>query len=102
VLMAEREVSTSAVGLGRRLDLGLVVSRMAKIVRTSNIERKLLFVSALSMSASCHQQTSVSGVRMPSLAPWRCREVSPSQHHLLGRHRSPEKIPPRQLLRPSG
>ena len=27
MLMAEREVSTSAVGLGRRLDLGLVVSR---------------------------------------------------------------------------
>ncbi len=27
VLMAEREVGTSAVGLGRRLDLGLAVSR---------------------------------------------------------------------------
>ena len=77
-------------------------SRMAKIVRTSNIEKKLLFVSALSMSASCHQQTSVSGVRMPCLAPWRCREVSPSQHHLLGHHQSQEKTPPRQLLRPSG
>ena len=43
-------------------------SRMAKMVRTSNIEKKRLFVSALSMSASCHQQTSVRGVEdaMPS------------------------------------
>ena len=45
---------------------------------------------------------SVRGVRMPCLAPWRCREVSPSQHRLLGHHQSQEKTPPRQLLRPSG
>jgi len=54
------------------------------------------------MSASCHQQTSVRGVRMPCLAPWRCREVSPSQHHLLVHHQGQEKTLPRQLLRPSG
>jgi hypothetical protein len=56
----------------------------------------------LSMSALCHQQTSVRGVRMPCLAPWRCREVSPSQHRLLGHHQSQEKTPPRQLVRHSG
>ena len=53
------------------------------------------------MSALGQKQTSVRGVRMPCLAPWRCREVSPSQHRLLGRHQSQEKTPPRQLLRPS-
>jgi hypothetical protein len=42
------------------------------------------------------------GVRMPCLAPWRCREVSPSQHRLLEHRQSQEKTPPRQLLRPSG
>ena len=42
------------------------------------------------------------GVRMSCLAPWRYREVSPSQHRLLGHHQSQEKTPPRQLLRPSG
>jgi hypothetical protein len=40
-------------------------------------------------------------VRMPCLAPWRCREASPSQHRLLGHHQSQERTPPRQLLRPS-
>ena len=49
-----------------------------------------------------HQRASLRRVRMPCLAPWRCREVSPSQHHLLEHHQSQEKTPPRQLLRPSG
>ena len=31
------------------------------------------------------------GVRMPCLAPWRCRELSPSQHRLLGHHQSQER-----------
>src|SRR4029079_19515639 len=39
---------------------------------------KRTFISALNMSA-VPKADSVRGLRMPCLAPWRCREVSPSQ-----------------------